>query len=55
MINSISNTASLASAYSHKSPHPPQPAKPKNAPPQDTVKLSKEAKAAAGDPDHDGD
>jgi hypothetical protein len=55
MINSVSSSAPV-NQYSQQIQQTSHPPKPKKAePPQDSVVLSQKAKAAAGDPDHDGD
>jgi len=56
MISPVNSQSSVhlsgATPPKHK---PPPPAQQKTNPPQDTVKLSPEARAASGDVDDDGD
>jgi len=52
MISPVNSQSSVQVSGEHK---PPPPAQQKTNPPQDTVKLSPEARAASGDVDHDGD
>lgn len=55
MINPISSLSGLHMSGAKQSTHNPPPAHQKTNPPPDTVQLSPEARAAAGDTDHDGD
>lgn len=55
MINSVSNSVPVSQWHTQQTQQGKQPTKAKQPEPRDTVELSQKAKAAAGDPDHDGD
>ncbi len=55
MISPVNSLSSVNLSGSTPSTHNAPPAQQKTNPPQDTVKLSPEARAASGDVDHDGD
>jgi hypothetical protein len=54
MINSVTSTSATTQAAAQARNSPPNAPRPAN-PAQDTVHLSPQALAAAGDVDHDGD
>ncbi len=55
MISPVNSQSSVQVSGATPPKHNPPPAQQKTNPPQDTVKLSPEARAASGDVDHDGD
>jgi hypothetical protein len=55
MISSVSNSAPVSQYHLQQPQQASHPAKARKAEPHDTVVLSDKAKAAAADPDHDGD
>ena len=55
MINPVSSSPAVQTHQAAKPAQTPPPAQHKSSPQQDTVQLSPQARAAAGDVDHDGD
>jgi len=55
MISPVNSQSSIQMSGTTHPKHNPPPVQQKTNPPQDTVQLSPEARAARGDADHDGD
>ena len=55
MVNNVSSSSAVNQYQFHQVQQAGQQPKSKKTEPHDTVVLSPQAKAAAGDPDHDGD
>ncbi len=55
MINPVHSPSNVPQPSAAQPTHQSPPVHQKNNPPQDTVQLSPQARAAGGDVDHDGD